>query len=262
MINRLKNTIKLSAVGFILAALPTYANENHCKNDGREINYKHCDSQLGWYIGGQLGFAKTDVSQSDIDNFYDETGFDANSINVDDSDLAFSLMAGYQFNTYWALEGAYIDLGERRVDFTGRAEDLNEFYDNVEHVYPQSGDGLSLALVGSWPISEDFKLSGKLGYWRWEGDYTTYDANGDVGSDSLKGNDVWFGAELNYRLTKRTQVYLTAERFNLDRDDNNVLGLGFRYYFGGNEQSQANSTYTSEPEVATEKAYVQTEPIE
>ena len=228
----LKNTLKLSAAGLCLLTSPSYANEDGCTNDESEIHYKLCDSHMGWYIGGQLGYAQTDISQGDIDTFYNKTGFEANSIDIDDSDFAFSLMAGYQFTTHWAVEGAYIDLGERRIDFTGSTEDLGDFYDNVEHVYPQSGNGLSLAIVGSWPISEDFKLSGKLGYWRWEGDYTTYDANSDVGSDTIKGNDVWFGAELNYRLNERTQVYLTAQRFSLDRDDNNAFGLGIRYYFG------------------------------
>jgi hypothetical protein len=232
MKNRLKNIIKLSVIGLLLLALPTYANENYCTHDEQTVHYTQCDNQVGWYIGAQLAYAQTDISQRNIDTFYDETGFAATSLNVDDSDLAFSLMGGYQFNTYWAIEGTYLDLGERSVDFTGSAEDLAAFYDNIEHVYPQSGDGLSIALVGSWPLSEDIKLSGKLGYWRWEGDYITYDANGNVGSDSIKGNDLWYGVELNYRLSERTQLYLTAERFSLDRDENNVFGLGVRYYFG------------------------------
>jgi OOP family OmpA-OmpF porin len=233
MKNTLKNSMKLSVIiGLLLLALPTYANENYCTQDERTLHYKQCDSQLGWYIGGQLAYAQTDINQSNVDGFYDKTGFEANSVDVDDNDLAFSLMAGYQFNTYWAIEGAYLDLGERSVDFNGSTEDLAAFYDNIEHVYPQSGDGLSIGVVGSWPLSEDIKLSGKLGYWRWEGDYTTYDANGNVGRDSIKGNDLWYGVELNYRLSERTQPYLTVERFSLDRDENNVFGLGVRYYFG------------------------------
>ena len=236
MKHTLKNSLKLSTAGLLLLALPTYANENNCTNDESDVHYKQCDSQVGWYLGGQLGYAKTDLSQSNVDTFYDDTGFEASSVNIDDNDLAFSLMAGYQFNTHWAIEGAYLDLGERSVDFTGRTQDLDAFYDNIEHVYPQSGDGLSIAVVGSWPLSEDIKLSGKLGYWRWEGGYTTYDTNGNVGSDSIKGNDLWFGAELNYRLSEQTQMYLTAERFSLDRDENNVFALGVRYYFGREKQ--------------------------
>lgn len=235
---KMKNILRLSTAGILLLSLSTLANDNHCDKNDNNVHYKHCDSQIGWYIGGQLGYAQTDISQSDIDTFYDETGFEANSIDIDDSGLAFSLMAGYQFNTNWAVEGAYIDLGERSVDFTGRTEDLDTFYDNVEHVYPQSGDGFSIAVVGSWAISEEIKLSGKLGYWHWEGDYTTYDANSNVGSDSINGNDLWFGAELNYRLNERTQIYLSAQRFNLERDDNDVLGLGIRYYFGEESQSR------------------------
>jgi OOP family OmpA-OmpF porin len=236
MKNTLKNTLKLSTAGLFLLVLPTYANENYCTQDERAVHYKQCDSQVGWYMGGQLAYGQTDISQRNVDTFYNETGFAASSLNVEDSDLAFSLMTGYQFNTYWAIEGAYLDLGERSVDFTGSAIDLADFYDNIEHVYPQSGDGLSIAVVGSWPLSENIKLSGKLGYWHWGGDYTTYNANGDVGSDSIKGNDLWYGVELNYRLSERTQLYLTAGRFSLDRDENNAFGLGVRYYFGREQQ--------------------------
>lgn len=119
------NIVKLSAAGILLSlSLSVLAND------------QHRDSQVAWYLGGQLGYAKTDISQSNIDTFYNETGFEANSIDVNDSDLAFSLMAGYQFTTHWAIEAAYIDLGERSVDFTGRTENLPAFYDNVEHVPP------------------------------------------------------------------------------------------------------------------------------
>lgn len=229
--NTLTNAMKLSTAGLLLLSLSSYANEYSCNDGENNVDYTHCDSQQGLYIGGQLGAIQTDISQGDIDTFYNKASVEASSINIDNRDLAFSLMAGYQFSTYWAVEGAYIDLGKRSVDFTGSTEDLTAFYDNVEHVYPQSGIGLSLAVVGSWPLSEDLKLSGKLGYWLWESDYTTYDVNGEVGTDSIKGNDVWFGAELNYRLSQNTQIYLTAERFSLDRDDNNVFSLGIRYYF-------------------------------
>jgi outer membrane protein OmpA-like peptidoglycan-associated protein len=264
MKNTLKNTLKLSTAGLLLLTLPTYANENHCNNADIEVGYKHCDSQVGWYIGGQLGFAQSDIKGSGINALYDE----ASSLHIDDSDLAFSLMVGYQLNTYWAIEGAYIDLGERSVDFSGSTEDLASFYDNVEHVYPQSGDGLSVAVVGSWPLSENLKLSGKLGYWRWEGDYTTFDVNGTQGKDSIKGNDLWFGAELNYRLTERTQVYLTAQRLSLDRDDNNVFGLGVRYYFGDEGQTQAKSAIRESSQavltetVPVQTAVVQTAPVQ
>ncbi len=231
-----------AVIGVFLFPL-AHAGDQDCQ--GKNTNYKHCDTQIGWYIGGQLGYAQTDISQSDLDTFYDNTGFQANSIDIDDSDYAFSLMAGYQYNTYWALEGSYINLGKRSVDFSGSTEDLDAFYNNVEHIYLQSASGLSVAVVGSWPVYEDFKLSGKLGYWHWKGDYSTYDANNAVGSDTIKGNDLWFGAELNYRLNEPTQLYLSAERFNLDRDTNNVFSLGVRYYFDGS----SSATVTPAPAI-------------
>jgi hypothetical protein len=51
MKNTLKNTLKLSAAGLLLLALPTYANENYCTQDERIVHYKLCDSQVGWYMG-------------------------------------------------------------------------------------------------------------------------------------------------------------------------------------------------------------------
>ena len=224
-----------STLLLLAASIPSIvlAQSQQCgNNQTQQQKSQACDFQLGWYIGGQLGLATTDVSSSDINRFYQQSGLEANSISLDDNGLASSLHFGYQFNPYWALEASYIDLGEREVQFVGESSDINVFYDNAEHVYPQSAKGLSAAVVASWSLTDELKVSGKLGYWHWQGNYTTTENSSAVGNDSLKGNDLWFGAELNYRLTERTQVYLTAQHFSLARDDNNAFGLGLRYYFG------------------------------
>jgi outer membrane protein OmpA-like peptidoglycan-associated protein len=232
-------TLIISVSAFLgLVLLPAaYADEKVCKNN--KIHYKSCDNQIGWYIGGEIGQATTDIDGRDLNLFYQQSGLSANSIAVDDSDTAFSVFAGYQFSTHFAIEGGYIDLGERSVSFTGEDTDIASFYDDAEHIYPQSGAGPSLAVVGAWPLSESIKVSAKLGYFDWEGDYITSEKTNDVGSDSTSGGDVWFGGELNYRVNNSFQVYLSAQYFELERDKITNIALGVRYYFGDEQNIKA-----------------------
>ena len=236
-VNRQKKLIKVtgiakvSLIGLLLCSFSSHADNRRCQSTDSVSNYTQCDNHLGWYIGGYLGAVKSKFKQREIDSLFNQLDFEANAIDVDDDDLGFSLLAGYQFNTYWGVESSYINLGERSIDFAGKAADLSYFYDETEHIFPQSGEGLSVALVGSLPLSNDFKLSGKLGYWHWQGKYITSHLSSNVGGDKIHGNDLWVGAEINYRFNDQAQVFFTAEQFDLDGVKNSFLGLGIRYYF-------------------------------
>lgn len=212
------------------ASINMHVDKQAC-NDG-EAHYKSCDSQTGWYIGSETGYAITSVDNNNLNRFYHDNGITANTINVDDSDIAFSFFGGYQFSTHFAVEGGYLNLGERAVTFSGESTDLIGFYDNAEHIYPQSGKGLSVAVVGSFPLSESFKVSAKLGYFDWEGDYITSEQGANVGRDAISGEDIWFGGEVNYRVNDDFQVYASAQRFALSRHTTTNIALGIRYYFG------------------------------
>eukprot|EP00918_Siedleckia_nematoides_P046274 GHVU01101452.1.p1 GENE.GHVU01101452.1~~GHVU01101452.1.p1 ORF type:complete len:407 (+),score=23.04 GHVU01101452.1:907-2127(+) len=226
------------ATSLMLVAGAALADQQHCAQ--LESHYKQCDIQLGWYVGGVIGQAETDISQGDIDRFFAESGINATSIAIDKKDSAAALNLGYQFHSYFAIEAGYLDLGERSVSLIGQSTDPDAFYDNAEHVYPQSGDGLSLAVVASLPLSADFKLSGKIGLFDWEGDYTLQDDSRNLGQDQISGKDIWYGAELNYRLTEQTQMYLSYQQVELDRDLNQFWGLGLRYYFNEKPEYKAS----------------------
>ena len=214
----------------VLSSSFVHAQAQSCPEGER--NYKQCDTHLGWYLGGDLGYATTDRNNEELNQLFNDAGITANSVTIDNSDLSFSVFAGYQFSSYFAVEGGYLNLGERSVTFTGESTDVDNFYDNAEHIYPQSGSGFSAAIVGSLPITESFKLSAKIGYFDWQGDYNTVEPVGNVGSDSISGGDIWFGGELNYRVNDNFQAYLSAQHFELDRDKTTNFSLGIRYYFG------------------------------
>ena len=215
----------------ILATGNAMANSSQC--DSQDAHYQQCDNQLGWYLGADVGIAKTDVGRREVERFFEQSQLDADVVDVDDQGNAWSAFVGYQFNTYFALELGYLDLGESSVDFTGQTADLDAFYDNVEHIYPQSAEGATINVVASYPLSERFKVSGKLGYFDWRGDYQTRESGQGVGQDSVSDHDIWYGVELNYRVANNWQAYLGFSQVNLSRDDNDVFNLGVRYYFGG-----------------------------
>lgn len=227
------------------------ASSNECTQNTQ--HYLQCDNQTGWYLGADAGIAESKVGKSDIDRFFQQSGLDANSIKVDDSDSSWSAFLGYQFNSYFALELGYLDLGERSVDFTGRSTDRARFFDNVEHIYPQSADGASANLVLSYPFTETFKISGKLGYFDWQGDYHTLENSNQAGDDQASDQDLWYGAEINYRLANNWQLYASFSRIKLSRDDNNRFALGFRYYFAAttDNTSSANEVTQAVAKTAT-----------
>src|SRR5262245_38496014 len=61
----------------------------------------------GFYLGAGIG--KNDLSAED-----DELG-----ISFDGDDTAFKVIAGYQINPYFGIEGAYIDGGEAEDTIAG-----------------------------------------------------------------------------------------------------------------------------------------------
>jgi len=250
----MKNNIltKTAIASLVFSSTSIYAGSvgsEQC-NDQSLRHYQACDSQITWYVGGELGMAKTDVSEKQLDTFYNKSGLDATSTDIDKSDLSGALFIGYQFNSYFALEAGYLNLGERSVDFTGQTSDLNAYYDNAEHIYPQSAKGFAISALVSVPLSERFKLTGKIGYFDWKGDYITYENQVQVGSDNESDRDLYYGLELDFRLTDSTQLYLGYQHFELTRDSVDTLGVGLRYYFSPPQLPRSQAV--SLPIVATE----------
>jgi outer membrane protein OmpA-like peptidoglycan-associated protein/opacity protein-like surface antigen len=254
----LKATLLLSVIAVISQA--------NAADISQEKPTEPADKAFNWYIGGQLGFAKTDLSSSEIQSFNQASGLDVSSIDIDDSGFASTLFVGYQFSQYFAVEAGYMDLGDRSVSFVGKDTDIGNFYDNAQRIYPQSGAGASVAVVGSWPLSSSLKVSAKLGYLNWKGDYSTLDhstnasSDGISGSDSISGGDIWSGVEINYQVNDKFQLYLSAEHFELERDATNMLALGVRYHFG---ESRAVRKAKPAPMVneSVEVASIATKPI-
>lgn len=186
-----------------------------------------CAPQLGWYVGGEFGQS---VSNFDKDRFLslaDEANLQISSFSFDDSDLSYGLLVGYQFSEHFALEGGYRDLGDYTSTFTGRTTDTQQFLQDAQAQVPESGDGITLGLVASIPF-DIMKISAKVGMWNWDNDVNSTPFS-SVLSDS--GTDMYYGAEVSYQVTEKMQAYISAVRYEFDRDKSDNVTLGLRYFF-------------------------------
>jgi len=183
------------------------------------------------YVGVQFG-----QSRLDRENFHE-------SVVRDDEATAYSLLVGYRFSRYFALEAGYANLGEYTAEFplfcpggSGCASDFGE----------TSIDGLVLNAIGIWPVSKHIHLKASLGL-------NYHDLNASLstpGSDTprrFSANDTSFSAglgigvpvndrlELGLDLTQYQQLApdLTFEEEigQVYETNATVVALGMRYRF-------------------------------
>lgn len=160
----------------------------------------------GSYIDFNAG--KSDYSLSDGIGIWDK----------DDSDNAYSAHIGSYFNNNMGMELGYTDFGQiSRAGGSTKAR------------------GISLSLVGKFPVSPAFNLLGKIG--------TTYSdtdtsANGFSGipTGSAHGFGVSYGVGAEYAFTPQWSVLLQYESHDLkfagdNKERVDVTSLGVRYSY-------------------------------
>ena len=163
-------------------------------------------------LGGGLLFAATSASaggyfgaavgQSDVDL----DGFDKGN--------SFSLLAGVRANENFALEMAYIDLGDAEDDFAP--------------VWTLEASGLAFSAVGIAPVSDVVDIYGKLGFFMW--DVTLSEEGfGKIGGDD--GNDLFFGVGASFKVADPLRLAVEYQAFELDDTDVDNISLGLLYTF-------------------------------
>ena len=165
----------------------------------------------GWYLGANVGGTKFDASAADLDSSWSSMGFTASS-SVDDTDTGYKLFAGYQFNTNFALEGGYVDLGKMKFSSTVTAAPAGYVTGSI------SGDvktknGLYLDAVGILPVGNNFSVFGRLGVYSIKAELNASGPVGTVSSNDT-GSDFHWGIGAGYDFTNNVGARLEWERFN------------------------------------------------
>lgn len=206
-------------------------------------------AQPGFYIGGFYGQSDKD---SDIQHF---RGFAARDIypdpvvqltvesmtdSLDTKDAAFGFFGGYRFNTHFAVEGGYMDLGsvayraQLRGNITGVPTDALLNLDSETA-------GLTVSALGVWPLSYRWEVYGRAGALFSSNDFSVYyiDVEQDAKRLQFSDNDVDFyagiGTSFNfleiYDVRLEYQRIIDAGDSNTDEADANVISIGVTVVF-------------------------------
>jgi len=155
----------------------------------------------GWYAGLGIGQSKAKDACTDIVGPV---------ISCDDTDTAWKIFGGYQFNANFGAELGYTDLGEVSATFAGFGSATFK------------SKGIELLGVGTYPINQQFSVFGKLGFFRWDLDFN--DGTGLVGSASESGTDLTYGFGVKYNFTKNVALRVEWQRYT-DVGETNTTGM-------------------------------------
>jgi len=192
------------------------------------------DQSNGFYMGLGGGNARYDVSKSAFDAISISAFLDNGAIPVnptssfDDSGTAWSLIAGYRFASFIAVEGGYLDLGsaEYRNSSNVLIPGLGTFPSTVGIDLSSRGP-FAAARLGA-PLGAKFDVHTHLGafFSRTEFDIGltlgTFNGNEKVSSNSL---DLFAGVGLGYHFTDELAASVDYLRFK-DVGEENETGDG------------------------------------
>jgi OOP family OmpA-OmpF porin len=199
----------------IFAATPAFANE-------------------GWYAGIGFGQAETSDWLSD-DDALGALGAVGNSVGVvsftgsisadsDDSDSAWKIFGGYQFNQYLGAELTYIDLGENTAESEAVGIfdiGFGGFPGGIGVKFTGETQALIVDAVGRYDFNSRFGIFGKAGAYHARSELkatvTFSDPSGSSsGSDSIDDNNVGihFGVGAQFNFTENVAVRAEWERLS------------------------------------------------
>jgi len=178
-----------------------------------------CAQDQGWYVGGSIGQSKADNagSCSDLSGIFNP-GFACSS---NDTSTGWKLFGGYQVNKYFAVEGAYVDLGEFKISASGTVAAIPATASGSD-----KATGFSLDAVGTLPISEQFGLLARIGIFAWTLDASATASGGGIpgGSASTQdkptGTGLDFGVGAKYDFARNFGVRAEYQRFQSIGNDN------------------------------------------
>jgi opacity protein-like surface antigen len=163
------------------------------------------ENEMGFYAGGGVGTFNLDIDDpDDVVTTIERYSSD---------DTAWKAFLGYRINKYFAVEGAYVNLGSPD-DFIAPDTKLT-----VET------DGFAPYVVGTLPIGDSFEAFAKAGYYWYD---VTVRITSPLGAARNKASDSTFNwsAGVGVNVFERLNLRLEYEQFDLnDADESNALWL-------------------------------------
>jgi OOP family OmpA-OmpF porin len=160
------------------------------------------------------------------------TGLTSATFNNDETNIAFKLFGGYQFNRYFALEGGYFDLGQ--FGYTATSVPAGSLIGTIKI------RGVNFDAVGMLPLSDKFSAFGRVGM-QYAESKDTFASTGAVAaplnaSPNKSTANLKAGVGLQYNFNKALAMRLEGERYRINdavgsNGDINMLSIGVIYKF-------------------------------
>ena len=186
-----------------------------------------------YYYGGvSLGRSNAKIDEPRITASLLGAGLTTTEMVRDDSDTAWKLFGGYQFNRNFALEGGYFHLG--KFGFTSTTTPAGTLHGQIKL------QGLNLDLVGTLPLTERFSAIARVGA-QYAQARDTFSSTGAVGvlNSNPRKNEVNYkvGAGLQYAFSPGFILRGEGERYRINdavgnHGDVNVYSVSLIFPFG------------------------------
>jgi len=147
-------------------------------------------------------------------------------VSMSDTELGFGLYLGYNFNSNFAAEIS-----------------LNEFSEietmSGTTTYETRSNSLDFSILGRLPVIPDWKVYGKLGFSRWAAQQDIENTGSLTVRDDDFGVDIFYGAGINYSLSRYIDLFTEYNMYSFDPNFNGVsnsmdvqtLFIGFKWTF-------------------------------
>jgi OOP family OmpA-OmpF porin len=189
------------------------------------------DSADPWYGGFSIGRSKANIDDGRITSELLGSGLTVTSIDDDKRDTAYKILGGYKFNSNFAVEGGYFNLGE--FGFSSTTFPAGTLAGKIKL------QGLNLDAVGILPLAENFSAFGRLGL-QLARTKDNFDGTGAVAvsnsSPSKSAASYKAGLGVQYDLTESVGLRGEWERYRINdavgnRGDIDTLSVGLVFRF-------------------------------
>lgn len=176
-----------------------------------------------WYAGLDVGNAKADAKVSKY-GFFGET-----TARGTDNTTSWRLRGGYQFGRFFALELAYVDLGE--VDYHFDPDDCpTGTPDPCPFDVRSSSHGFVGTLRGILPIGDRWFLDMRLGYGKM--DVAADQVGGAAVSVSNENSAYQYGIGGGYRFNEHWEIQVDYNEYNQEDLGETLIGTSGAYDLG------------------------------
>lgn len=201
-----------------------------------------------WYMGANIGQSKAKIDDARINAQLVSNGLTTSSISDNDSDPAYKLFGGYQYNKHLAVEFGYFDLGQ--FSYTATTVPAGTLDGKIKL------KGVNFDLVGMMPLKNKFSIFGRLGvnYAQAKDNFASTGAvnvptNANPGKS---GANYKAGVGVQYDLTEALGLRAEGERYRIsdgvgNKGDIKMISLGLIYRFGEKKAAPVEKSETPPP---------------